>query len=98
MSREPGQAERTIEEVTREGWIDPALPVSPTLAHCVPTHAASSAASPELPALLHAYCAIGARLAGKPAWDPDFRTLDFFVLLDLARVEPRTYARYCLPR
>jgi putative hemolysin len=96
--KEPGQARRAIEDVTREGWIDPALAVSPTLAHRVPTKAAPSGARPELPALLYAYCAIGARLSGAPAWDADFRTLDFFVLLDLERVEPRTYARYCLPR
>jgi len=55
-------------------------------------------APPKIPSLLSAYCAIGARLAPDPAWDPDFRTLDFFVLLDLERVEPRTYARYCQPR
>lgn len=96
--KEPGQAERAIEEVAREGWIDPALPVSPTPAYRLPRQTASSGACPALPALLHAYCAIGARLSGAPAWDADFRTLDFFVLLDLERVEPRTYARYCLPR
>lgn len=55
-------------------------------------------APPKIPSLLSAYCTIGARLAPDPAWDPDFRTLDFFVLLDLERVEPRTYARYCQPR
>jgi len=55
-------------------------------------------APPKIPSLLSAYCSIGARLAPDPAWDPDFRTLDFFVLLDLQRVEPRTYARYCEPR
>ncbi|HKK52481.1 MAG TPA: GNAT family N-acyltransferase [Myxococcota bacterium] len=57
-----------------------------------------SAAPPSIPRLLSAYTALGARLAADPAWDPDFRTLDFFVLLDLERVDPRTFARYCQPR
>ena len=58
---------------------------------------ASLGAPPEIPPLLRAYCALGARLAPRPVYDPEFRTLDFFVLLDLERIEPRTYARYCEP-
>lgn len=96
--KEPGQSPRAIEDVEREGWIDHGLAVGPTEAYAIPTATCSTGARPELPALLYAYCAIGARLGPAPAWDADFGTLDFFVLLDLERVEPRTYARYCLPR
>ena len=45
------------------------------------------------PPLIKGYLRAGAYICGKPAWDPDFNTADFFVLLPLARVEER-YARH----
>lgn len=93
--KDPGQRALAIRELEREGWLDPDLHVGPTHAYRPPTGEVATGASPEIPALLYAYCAIGARLAAEPAYDPDFETLDFFVLLDLERVDPRVYARYC---
>jgi putative hemolysin len=49
----------------------------------------------DLPPLLRAYLRTGAWICGEPAWDPDFNTADFFVLLPLANVAPR-YARHFL--
>jgi putative hemolysin len=49
----------------------------------------------QMPPLLKGYLRLGAYIAGEPAWDPDFNTADFFVLLPLARVE-RRYARHFL--
>jgi len=51
----------------------------------------------ELPTLIQAYLRAGAWICGEPAWDPDFNTADFFVLLPLANVAPR-YARHFLGR
>ena len=93
--KDEGQARQALAEVASEDWLDPTLDVTPTPAYRPSYPASSSGSRPEIPPLLYAYCAIGARLACAPAWDPDFRTLDFFVLLDLEHVEPRTFARYC---
>lgn len=49
----------------------------------------------ELPPLLRAYLRAGAWVCGEPAWDPDFNTADFFILLPLANAAPR-YARHFL--
>jgi putative hemolysin len=38
----------------------------------------------EIPKLLRAYLAIGAKICGPPALDRQFRTIDFLTLLDLA--------------
>ena len=46
-----------------------------------------------IPPLLGGYLRAGAWICGAPAWDPDFNTADFFVLLPLANVAPR-YARH----
>jgi putative hemolysin len=95
MAKEPGEAAFVLRSIEREGWIDPALEVTPTADYQLPPTSAGAAVGPELPSLLHAYCAMGARLAARPAWDSDFRSLDFFVLLDREAMEPRIAARYC---
>jgi putative hemolysin len=48
-----------------------------------------------LPPLLRGYLRAGAWICGDPAWDPDFNTADYFVLLPLANVAPRS-ARHFL--
>ncbi|MDA0225601.1 MAG: GNAT family N-acetyltransferase [Proteobacteria bacterium] len=48
-----------------------------------------------LPPLLKGYLRCGAWICGEPAWDPDFNTADFFVLLPMSAVAPR-YARHFL--
>ncbi len=49
----------------------------------------------EAPALLKGYLRVGARICAAPAWDPDFNTADFPLLLRLRDVNPR-YARHFL--
>lgn len=90
-----GEAQSAICQIDREGWLDATLEVKPTETYTPSFPEVASGGVPEIPALLYAYSSIGARLAAFPAYDPDFKTLDFFVLLDLEHVEPRTYARYC---
>jgi putative hemolysin len=47
----------------------------------------------QLPPLLKSYLRMGAWIGGEPAWDPDFNTADFFMLLPRARIAGR-YARH----
>ncbi len=49
----------------------------------------------EPPALLKGYLRVGARICGAPAWDPDFNTADFPLLMRLDDVRQR-YARHFL--
>lgn len=48
-----------------------------------------------LPPLLRGYLRLGAWVCGPPAHDPDFGVADFFVLLDLERMDQR-YLKYFL--
>ncbi|MGS0740592.1 GNAT family N-acetyltransferase [Glaciimonas sp. GG7] len=48
---------------------------------------------PTMPPLLKGYLRSGAWVCGEPAWDPDFHSADFFLLLPLARLDSR-YARH----
>jgi putative hemolysin len=53
------------------------------------------AARTVLPPLLKGYLRLGAWVCGPPAHDPDFGVADLFVLLDMARVDPR-YLKFFL--
>lgn len=46
------------------------------------------------PPLLRGYLRLGARVCGEPAHDPDFRSADMYVLLDLDRTDRRYLSRY----
>ncbi|TSB19584.1 GNAT family N-acetyltransferase, partial [Streptomyces benahoarensis] len=52
-------------------------------------------AATQLPPLLRGYLRLGAWVAGPPAHDPDFGVADFFVVLDMERLDDR-YRRYFL--
>ena len=48
-----------------------------------------TASRPVAPPLLKGYLRLGAWVCGEPAWDPDFDSADFFVLLPIERMAPR---------
>lgn len=48
-----------------------------------------------LPPLLRGYVRLGSWVCGEPAYDPDFRTADFYVLFSMDRMDPR-YRRHFL--
>ena len=51
----------------------------------------------KVPKLLKTYLAIGARIAAAPAWDREFRTIDFLTLLDLKLLSPAARNRFLAP-
>jgi len=59
--------------------------------------AAPAASQVKVPKLLKTYLAIGARIAAPPAWDREFRTIDFLTLLDLKLLSPAARNRFLAP-
>lgn len=47
----------------------------------------------DLPPLIKTYLRLGASVCGPPAWDADFGTVDFLMMLPLATMTPRFRAR-----
>ena len=47
-----------------------------------------------VPPLLRGYLRLGAKVCGPPAYDPDFGTADFYVLLSLDDTDPRYLRRF----
>ena len=61
--------------------------------HPLPVNKLRSSLAVEAPALIKGYLRVGARICGEPAWDADFNSADFFMLLSLENMNPR-YARH----
>ena len=59
--------------------------------------AAPGANPVKVPKLLKTYLAIGARIAAPPAWDREFRTIDFLTLLDLKMLSAAARNRFLAP-
>lgn len=57
----------------------------------------SSCPPVKVPKLLKTYLAIGARIAAPPAWDREFRTIDFLTLLDLKMLSAAARNRFLAP-
>jgi len=60
-----------------------------------PIDAREAGHDPQVPPLLRGYLRSGAWVCGEPAWDPDFHSADFFLLLPLSKLDSR-YARHYL--
>jgi len=43
----------------------------------------------EAPPLVKGYLRVGAEICGTPAWDPDFNSADFLMLMSLSKMNPR---------
>lgn len=61
--------------------------------HRYPVDQLDSHLPAEIPALLKGYLRLGTRVCGEPAWDPDFNTADFPMLLSISQMGKR-YRRH----
>lgn len=70
-------------------------PTMPTVTprHRYPVERLDSQLPARMPPLIKGYLKLGASICGEPAWDPDFNTADFPVLLDMQRMDMR-YRRH----
>ena len=73
------------------GHLPPSLRVEPRAGYAMEEHAPRGEG--QLPSLLRAYLALGARFCGAPARDQEFGTIDYFVLLDVEDVKPAVLSR-----
>lgn len=82
-----------VYEAMREHLVEPQLRTAPQPDFAMPLMAPENA-SDQIPKLLRAYLAVGAKICGPPAIDREFKTIDFLTLLDLETLHPRVYARF----
>lgn len=85
----------TAAKVWREVRDEVGLPDQPAVMplYRYPVELLDSELPAEVPALLKGYLKLGARVCGEPAWDPDFNTADFPMLLSVSTMGAR-YRRH----
>ena len=65
--------------------------------HPYPLDRLDSTLPARVPPLIKGYLKVGATICGAPAWDPDFHTADFPILLDLEWLEERYRRHFGMP-
>lgn len=78
---QPALAPEEFRTGPSQGYHLPAVPVSGEMQEKVPR-------------LLRAYIGVGARICSTPAWDREFRTIDFLTLLDLENLSSAARNRF----
>ena len=98
----PAAAMALYEHFCRTGMLDPHVSATPRKAYQLDEFSEdevktflndSSALRELLPPLMKGYMRLGAKICGKPAFDREFGTIDFLILLDVARL-PERYSRH----
>jgi putative hemolysin len=90
---EGAAAARVYRESLEQMARDPSLRVTPH--HPLPLARFGCSDLPgRVPPLIKGYFNLGARICGEPAWDPDFHTADFPMLLDVAIMDTRYQRRF----
>lgn len=90
-SQDPIDGTRMLTHLTAQGFVHPRVSVTPRAGlECIsPSDAdAPSAAALKIPKLFEIYLKYGAKVCGPPAIDRDFKTIDFFTLLEVANLPP----------
>jgi putative hemolysin len=76
--------------------IAPEFRTVPAKSFELPPASTASEATVKVPKLLKTYIGVGARICGEPAWDREFKTIDFLTLLDLAQLTPAARNRFLI--
>lgn len=92
-SQDPRDGATAYSQLLRSSQADPEFRTEPKPEFRCPLDAVSETPYP-LPKLLRAYVALGARIAGPPAIDRAFGTIDFLTILDLQRLPRQVRRRY----
>lgn len=94
-SQDPLEGLCLYEQLAREGRLHPSisLPALPGY-ECIADGALTARKKAAVPTLFGTYLRYGAKVCGAPAIDRWFGTIDFLTLLDVASLDPRTFALF----
>ncbi len=92
-SQDPAAGAALFSYFARRCLVDEELRTVPQPAYATPVDPPAESV-PEVPKLLAAYLALGAKIGGPPALDREFKTIDFLTFLDLDTLPPRAVQRY----
>jgi putative hemolysin len=95
-SQDPHLARQTWDFLSAGSFVHPTIRVRPLPAfECYgPDFVPDPNVTVKLPPLFASYLKLKARIAGEPALDRAFKTIDFLTLIDVADLEPKTYRSF----
>ncbi len=96
LNSEDPQTGWTMYEQLSAFLVVPELRTTPEESYKLPPTTPGEPVPVKIPKLLRTYIGVGARICGAPAWDREFRTIDFLTLLDLAQLTPAARNRFLL--
>lgn len=94
-SQDPVEGATMYAELAKKHLVDEPYRTRPVPAMACPLDQLARQA-PKVPKLLTAYMSIGAKIAGPPAIDRDFKTIDFLTFLDIESMPEDTVRRYLM--
>jgi putative hemolysin len=92
-SQDPVEGATMYAELRKRSLVDEPYRTNPLPAVACPLAVVTKQA-PKVPKLLGAYLAVGAKIAGPPAIDREFKTIDFLTFLDVVTLPASTVRRY----
>ena len=91
--RDDGVTAAEVWRVAKQAELKQPAPFRVEPKHRYPVERLNSTLPARIPPLIKGYLKLGASICGEPAWDPDFNTADFPVLLDMQKMDAR-YRRH----
>ena len=92
-SQNPAEGASAYSELCRKNLVDTPYRTKPLLAYDCPLEIVTEE-KVQLPKLLRAYLAIGAKICGPPALDRQFQTIDFLTMIDLETMPAAARERF----
>lgn len=84
---DPADGDAAYNQIESGGYLHEQFRVEPRIA--IEERAPADAPRIKLPGLFEMYLRMGARVCGRPTYDADFRSVDFFIVFDLQAMEPK---------
>ncbi len=88
---------RAMRQLVREGFLHESLRVAPRADYVCRAEdflSADAAYDIKIPKLFNTYLRIGAKICGEPVIDRQFKTIDFFVLVDIKNIPDRYFRMF----
>ena len=87
-SQAPSEGAALYRQLMKEGWLHPAIYVEPhsNLACLADEVDLAGVKPPAIPRLFRTYLRFGVKVCGPPAIDRQFKTIDYFVIFDVAQM------------
>jgi putative hemolysin len=95
-SQDPQEGLTVYDWLARQGHLHARIRLEPRPGHLCVIDGSIVCPNPpaRAPQLLRLYLEYGAKVCGSPAMDRDFKTIDFFTLLDVEQFDPRLRQRF----